>query len=848
MSTNYPTREELISCFQDTVKLSLNHAAIKSSTEKMAAASSVYPEGFISGRLDNPGISTGRPEVDVVEGTTFAVAKDIIKHANPAPKKVAVLNFANPHNPGGGVTRGAMAQEECLCRSSNLYQGLTGAIQKEHYYDYHIAMKDNIFSDRIIYSPGVLVFKDDALCPSLMDSSEWFYTDVITCAAPYMADTKFINSDVINNIFVSRILNIFRVAYDNGVDTLILGAFGCGAFKNSPSVVAAAFRQVIDNLESYTGTGVNKVVFAIKKSRGEDRICPNLQAFMNEFYAASSAVLRSSDDEVEETGARSESTWTDGYTMPDGSELTSMSEKMDFGRLKWNNPYCAKNISIYGDSISTLAGYNPEGFKVFYDGSYCEMSGVREPVDTWWGRLIGFLGANLLVNNSWSGCLVTSEAHDTDGFPSGCSKRRIDMLSVPHKINRDYDVEPDVIIIYMGTNDWAYGVQPAVFREAYDRMLAGISSRYPDAKVWCCTLCSSTISSNPQFEFPLTPAGYSIVTYNDIIKERAGSYDFELIDLYSFEQPYDSIDGSHPNADGMRTLTELMVKEMRMVTGINADGTRFDASAPSAEKMTGRKIAGRYSIKKFLWTDGLQQRFKILDTEEGQERIAALPENKDDGHIEYFVNKVDTLRTLHHEKLMNVCDYALADSTIYMIEEYREHRRLLDADREAKSNHTTLSHRGILKYMTDITEACAYLHSQNPPFVHRCITPKSIVICSDGVARLSGLYSVTRSSDTSDMLMGRKGFEAPEQYFLPVFPAVDVYAIGRTMLSLLTDIDLQTDRDSNGRSCVTASVLKKKYGVDKKLAKIVEKCMEPDTKKRYKNAVELLDDFKKLSL
>ena len=100
------------------------------------------------------------------------------------------------------------------------------------------------------------------------------------------------------------------------------------------------------------------------------------------------------------------------------------------------------------------------------------------------------------------------------------------------------------------------------------------------------------------------------------------------------------------------------------------------------------------------------------------------------------------------------------------------------------------------------------------------------------------------SSETNDLLMGRKGFEAPEQYFLPVSPAVDVYAIGRTMLSLLTDADMLSDRDSEGKSYITASVLRKKYGVDKKLAKIVEKCTEPSIKKRYKDAVELLKDLR----
>ncbi len=67
-----------------------------------------------------------------------------------------------------------------------------------------------------------------------------------------------------------------------------------------------------------------------------------------------------------------------------------------------------KQFSILGDSISTLAGYNPKGYKVFYADENCEKSGVKEMQDTWWGKVIDFFGGELLVNNSWS-CNKTSQ-------------------------------------------------------------------------------------------------------------------------------------------------------------------------------------------------------------------------------------------------------------------------------------------------------------------------------------------------------------------------------------------------------------------------------------------------------
>lgn len=69
--------------------------------------------------------------------------------------------------------------------------------------------------------------------------------------------------------------------------------------------------------------------------------------------------------------------------------------------------------------------------------------------DTWWGKVIEFFGGELLVNNSWSGSCVTGS--NATLFPSGCSDERTSCLHIN-------SVKPDVIIIYLGFNDWANGV------------------------------------------------------------------------------------------------------------------------------------------------------------------------------------------------------------------------------------------------------------------------------------------------------------------------------------------------------------------------------------------------------
>lgn len=71
---------------------------------------------------------------------------------------VAVLNFASARNPGGGYLNGAQAQEEALCRASALYVTL---LRAPDYYAHHRAERSPFYSDRVIHSPGVPVFRDD---------------------------------------------------------------------------------------------------------------------------------------------------------------------------------------------------------------------------------------------------------------------------------------------------------------------------------------------------------------------------------------------------------------------------------------------------------------------------------------------------------------------------------------------------------------------------------------------------------------------------------------------------------------------------------------------------------------
>lgn len=167
-------------------------------------------------------------------------------------KSVCVLNFASATNPGGGVKWGASAQEECLCRCSTLYENLNTREMWNTFYGPHRKANNPLGNDDLIYTPEVMVFKSDTAVPVLRDQDDWFTCSVITCAAPDLRPDRntgrrvHINTEKLKDLLTQRIHHILFVAAENENDILILGAFGCGAYRNPPEVVAEVMKLAVE--------------------------------------------------------------------------------------------------------------------------------------------------------------------------------------------------------------------------------------------------------------------------------------------------------------------------------------------------------------------------------------------------------------------------------------------------------------------------------------------------------------------------------------------------------------------------------------------------------------------------
>ena len=101
-----------------------------------------------------------------------------------------------------------------------------------------------------------------------------------------------------------------------------------------------------------------------------------------------------------------------------------------------------------------------------------------------------------------------------------------------------------------------------VFRIAYGTMLRKLKENYPYSEVRCCTLAKATILKQQNYVFPDARVGVHIKVYNEIIREVATLYNCQIIDLFQYDMPYDSLDGIHPSVMGMNTLATICIREM----------------------------------------------------------------------------------------------------------------------------------------------------------------------------------------------------------------------------------------------------------------------------------------------
>jgi uncharacterized protein (TIGR02452 family) len=217
------------------------------------AGTVLYKPNDILETLNKP---CNKTVIEITKESTIEAALRIADKFDSA----CALNFASAKNPGGGFLRGSVTQEESLAKASGLYACIEP--QKEMYEYNRKNLNNGLYSDYMIYSPRVPTFRDkfENLLP--------YYRNVsyITSPAVNLSFMENVDMNKVHLTMQKRIRKIFAAALQNGEEYLILGAFGCGVFKNDPKDVAMYFKQFLD--KEYKDV-FKQVTFAIYDTKGD---------------------------------------------------------------------------------------------------------------------------------------------------------------------------------------------------------------------------------------------------------------------------------------------------------------------------------------------------------------------------------------------------------------------------------------------------------------------------------------------------------------------------------------------------------------------------------------------------
>lgn len=213
-------KQKLVKVFRDTLEFCKDEKLNKAKTEKISNwEKKIY-------------FPKTEPIVKVINKDCVEVAYDLSLKG-----KTCVLNMANAFNRGGGVERGSMAQEEELCRRSNLWYSL-----RPSFYP--------LGETEFIYSKNIKFLKDKYYDLFLNDNTidySIFKCDVITIAAINLRNSK-IKKSAYESITKNKIQQMLLYPAQRGCKNLVLSAFGCGAFMNNPIFMSKTFKSLMKEL------------------------------------------------------------------------------------------------------------------------------------------------------------------------------------------------------------------------------------------------------------------------------------------------------------------------------------------------------------------------------------------------------------------------------------------------------------------------------------------------------------------------------------------------------------------------------------------------------------------------
>ena len=209
-----------------------------------------------------------------------------------------------------------------------------------------------------------------------------------------------------------------------------------------------------------------------------------------------------------------------------------------------------KNVLILGDSYSTFEGHIPSGYAPYYRIGGQDGPDVTKVEETWWHMLMKETGANLVMNNSWSGSTICYRGYDNADVSETYS-----FIYRLNRLEKDGFFEQndvDTLFIFGGTNDDWIGVE--LGEEKYDEATKD--------ELFCIRPAICTISRRAREILPnakiyhVLNTGFKKELY-DCFENAGKRYDVKVIKLENIDKEW-----GHPTVKGMTQIKDQILNNL----------------------------------------------------------------------------------------------------------------------------------------------------------------------------------------------------------------------------------------------------------------------------------------------
>lgn len=269
-----------------------------------------------------------------------------------------------------------------------------------------------------------------------------------------------------------------------------------------------------------------------------------------------------------------------------------------------------------------------------------------------------------------------------------------------------------------------------------------------------------------------------------------------------------SLLGKAPSVDGFTQIwSQEFDRRFELANHVSLPAGKKVGSGRYTIELT---IATRMSSSTYLVSDSKRQRFVV------KELVVPIgaDEKVHDTLLQQFNREAAILASLSHPLIVTVRDHFVEDGRSYIVMDCVNGTNLRHYVRSSER----LDKRLVVSIARQLLDVLSYLHTLNPPVIHRDLTPDNImhVGAEDEIRVIDFGAANIYTSEGTGTLIGKQGYMPPEQFKGKSSPGSDIYAFGSTLLFLLTG------EDPPGMCRIPES----NQQIDEELLDIVRSCLQ----------------------